>query len=99
MTSAAFVATSGGDFVAVGIPSAQVGSVTTGKVELHAFDRTTGEITATAAETLTDAQPDSNEAFGRALAAMSFGGNDILVVAASNEVFSYFRTQVYGDTR
>jgi len=63
------------------------------------FHRDTGVIDAAAAETLNDAQPDGNEVFGRALATMAFNGKTILVVAASNEVFGYYRTQLYGDTR
>lgn len=86
-------------FVAIGLPRAMVGSVTTGQVELHALDTTTGALDATAAETLNDAQPDANQVFGRALTTMTFNDKSILVVAASNEVFAYYRTQLYADTR
>jgi hypothetical protein len=48
---------------------------------------------------LNDAQPEENQRFGRALAVGVFGGSqDVLCVGAVDEVFTYFRTPVAGDT-
>jgi hypothetical protein len=52
-----------------------------------------------------DAQPDTNESFGRAVAAMPFNGKQIVAVAANNKIFMYFRlnltdgTALYNETR
>lgn len=54
-----------------------------------------------------DAQPDDNETFGRAVAAMPYNGKQIVAVAAANEIFMYFRLDttdgtampIYGETR
>jgi hypothetical protein len=56
---------------------------------------------------LNDAQPDNNESFGRAVAAVPFNGKPIVAVAANNEIFMYFRLDttdgtampIYGETR
>ena len=87
-----------GLFVALGYPNRIVDGKTCGQVELHAFDPTTGMM-ASAFTALNDAQPENSQLFGRALASMSFNGKEILVVAASNEVFSYYRTTLYPDAR
>jgi FG-GAP repeat len=48
--------------------------------------------------TLFDADPEEGQRFGRSLAIARFGGNDdILVVGASEEVFTYFRHPIEGD--
>ena len=49
--------------------------------------------------TLSDAQPESKQAFGRAVAVVPFDTKPLIVVAADNEVFTYFRTQLYAETR
>jgi hypothetical protein len=84
-----------GPFVAMGF----LGNGTGGIVELHALDTTTGAIDATVAEELADAQADSGEQFGRGLAIMEFNGTNILTVAAKSEVFAYFQTLLYPETR
>jgi hypothetical protein len=87
-------------YVVLGIPTKQVGSTQAGQVELHPFDTTTGAIDATAMETLNDAQPEGGQLFGRDVTTMQFNGKTILVVAASNEVYAYYRTSIYPtDTR
>jgi hypothetical protein len=87
-------------YVVLGIPSQQVGSTQAGQVEIHAFDPMTGTLDATAMETLHDAQPENGQLFGRDVTTMQFNGKTILVVAASNEVFAYYRTSIYPtDTR
>lgn len=90
----------GKDYVVLGIPSKQVGSVTAGEVEIHDFDTTTGALDPMASEVLNDAQPENGQLFGRDVTTMQFNGHTILVVAASNEVFAYYRTSLYPtDTR
>ena len=37
--------------------------------------------------------------FGRALTAMTYNNQSILVVAANNVVYAYYKTLLYGDTR
>ena len=89
----------GKPYVAIGFPTRAVGSTITGQVELHGLDATTGKLSATDIETLYDDQPDSNEEFGRAVGIMQFNGSQILAVAAKNEVFTYFETLSYPETR
>jgi len=87
-------------YVVLGIPSAQVGSTTSGEVAIHDFDPTNGTLGDMASEVLNDAQPENNQLFGRDVTTMKFNGHTILVVAASNEVFAYYRTSLYNtDTR
>lgn len=83
-----------GTFVALGFPSNE----TNGTVELHALDTTTGALNATVAEKLADSQNAVTQ-YGRSLAIMKFNATSVLVVAAKNEVYAYFRTLLYGDTR
>jgi len=87
----------GAQYLAVGIPDATVGSDKTvgGKVDVHGFNATSGALDATAAMTLSDASPESGQAFGRALATMDFNGSQILVVGGDDEVFAYYRTALY----
>jgi len=88
-------------YLALGFPSNEAqpsdggASVTAGTVEVREVDPTTGLLGATIALQLSDAQPESNEKFGRAVAITNFGGMPILVVAASNEIFSYYKTSIY----
>lgn len=90
----------GQTYVVLGIPTRQVGSTQAGQVELHAFDVSNGTLDTDSMETLNDAQPEGGQLFGRDVAAMQFNGKTILVVAASNEVYAYYRTSVYPtDTR
>jgi len=87
-------------YVVLGIPSKQVNSTQAGQVEIHPFDPTTGALDAMSMETLNDAQPENGQLFGRDVTTMQYNGKTILVVAASNEVFAYYRTSVYPtDTR
>ncbi len=99
IVSATQLSTGGSEYIALGFPTRAVGGTTTGQVDLLQLHTDTGALDAAPVEQLNDDQPDSNEVFGRALATMTFNGKDILVVAASNEVFSYYRTQLYSDTR
>lgn len=87
-----------GRFIAAGYPTATFDGVRAGHVLLYPFDTTTG-ISATPAATLNDAQPENDQAFGRALVAFPFNGKNVLAVSADNEVFVYFRTTLYDETR
>lgn len=98
LRTATVLDTAGGRFIAAGYPTAVIDGTKCGKVLLFPFDATAG-ITETPTATLHDAQPESDQAFGRALAAMPFNGKDILAVAADNELFVYFRTTLYDETR
>lgn len=90
----------GNTYVALGFPNRSIDGVVSGEVEVHAVDATsTSPIDSTIALLLNDAQPDSNEKFGRSVAITNFNDEPILVVGASNEVFSYYRTVLYDDTR
>lgn len=90
------VAALGGDtYLVVGVPDRAIGGIAAGAVDVHAFDPTTGELTAAPATTLHDVQPDSGQLFGRTVTTMSFNGNAIIVVGADSEVFAYYRTALY----
>jgi hypothetical protein len=84
-------------YLAVGAPDRAVGDDQTvaGAVDLYALDETTGELGPTVAASLSDAHPESGQAFGRALTTMTFNGNEILVVAGDSEVFAYYKTALY----
>ena len=85
-------------WVVLGFPTESVNGTTTGQVALYPLDTTTG-IGAQPDEQLSDAQPDSNELFGRSVGTFKFNGHQILAVGADNEVFAYYQTSLYGDTR
>jgi len=84
-------------FLVLGYPFDSVNGTSGGQVALYAL--TTAGIDANVAEQLSDAQPDTNELFGRAVTAFGFNGHQILAVSADNEVFAYYQTLQYGDTR
>lgn len=79
----------------VGDPNATVdGTANAGMV--HLFTQSGGSFTAES-NALHDAQPEGDQRFGRSIAVAKFGGaQDILVVAASGEVFTYFRNSISG---
>ncbi len=98
--SSAIATFDGMTYLVLGFPQNQVGNATAGEVQIFDFDPATGTLGTTPAETLSDAQPDNGELFGRDVTTMQFNGKTVLVVAASNEVFSYYRTSLYPtDTR
>ncbi len=97
--SAALMELAGKRYVVAGYPDAIVdGTSAAGQVQAFEIDTASG-IAGTAALTLHDAQPDSNQKFGRAVTVMPFDGKPLIVVAADNEVFTYFRTNLYAETR
>jgi hypothetical protein len=100
LLSSAFATFDSKDYVVLGIPGKEVGTTTAGQVEIYSFDPATGALGDTPDETLNDAQPENEQLFGRDVTTMQYNGQQILVVAASNEVFAYYRTSVYPtDTR
>ena len=84
--------------VVVGYPGARIDGVASGQVQAFTVSTSTG-ISTNPVVTLYDAQPDEDQSFGRGVAAMRFNGRNIIVVAANNEVFAYYRTAVYDDAR
>ena len=90
---------SGKLYVALGFPDRSVGSTQSGLVELHAIDPNSGTLNADADATFNDDQPDNGQEFGRSVTTMEFNGATILVVAAKSEIFAYYQTILYSDTR
>jgi len=98
MTNATLLDLGDQRLVVVGFPTARIDGVSCGQVQ--AFTLTTTEGVGTAPVlTLYDSEPEEDQSFGRGVAAMRFNGSNIIVVAANNEVFAYFRTSAYADTR
>ena len=90
----------GSTYLVLGYPTKTVKNVAAGEVDILDLDPMTGTLSDSPAETLFDAQPENGEVFGRDVTTMQFNGHTVLVVAASNEVFSYYRTSLYPtDTR
>ncbi len=85
-------------YVVAGYPGATVEAVKAGKVVVFPLDLTTG-VDATPAMTLYDAQPEGDQYFGRTVAVTPYNGSNVIAVGADNEVFLYFRTLLYDDTR
>ncbi len=84
-------------YVALGFPHASVDNVQAGQVRLYDVDATTGA--GAVALVLNDSRPEDSESFGRAVAALPYNGTQVLTVAADNEVFLYYRTELYDETR
>lgn len=87
--------------VVAGYPAATIDGVTSGKVMVY-------EIDASGIKpdpfVLHDAEPEDDQFFGRAVAAIPYNGTRVIAVGASNEVFLYFRTEgpeggLYPETR
>jgi hypothetical protein len=96
---AALMETGGKRYVVAGFPDAVVDDTTgAGQVQVFEVDTTSG-VSGTSVMTLHDAQPEDSQAFGRSVTVTPFDGKPIIVVAADNEVFTYFRTQLYDETR
>lgn len=86
-------------YVVAGYPQNVVDGTAAGQVLVYKVDTATG-IAAAPDAALSDAQPESNQAFGRGVAIVPFNGKPIIAVAADNEVFTYFRLDpLYADTR
>ncbi|MGE0546656.1 MAG: hypothetical protein AB7O24_16530 [Kofleriaceae bacterium] len=90
-------ATDVGRYVVAGIPDGVADGVSeAGRVELF-------KVTDIGLEgpkfTLHDAQPESNQSYGRSVTVMRFNGRPIIVVADAEEAFIYHQTQLYQETR
>jgi hypothetical protein len=93
-------------YVIAGYPANQVDNtgIAGGQVFLYKVSAMAG-IDSEKAATLNDAQPENNQSFGRAVAAMPFNGKQVIAVAANNEIFVYYRanltdgTALYDETR
>lgn len=105
LRTAAILDTGTQKYVIAGYPGEIVGGVTAGVVRL--FKVSVDGIESQPIAVLNDAQPEDNESFGRAVAAVPFNGKQVVAVAANNEIFMYFRldttdgtmTPIYGETR
>ncbi len=82
----------GRDELVVGDPNMTVLSTpNAGQAHIYTFNR----MEPTLAATLSDVSPTSDQRFGRNLGVAEFGGaQDILVVGAKDEIFTYFRNPV-----
>jgi hypothetical protein len=94
--TAAILTSNGTQYVVAGLPTSTVNTKVAGVVEI--FTITPAGIDARSAVSLTDAQPESNQSFGRAVAVMPFHGKQVIAVAADNEIFVYFRAQLADGT-
>jgi hypothetical protein len=81
--------------VVVGAPRVNVGGASNaGAVTVHAYDGATGELDATPRAVFHDANPDTEQAYGSAVAVVPWGSDpmqNLLVVSAKDEVFTYFQ--------
>jgi len=99
LKTAALFELGGARFVLAGYPSNVVDGTIAGEVLVFPLDTATG-IGGSPAATLHDAQPESNQAFGRGVTALPYNGTQVIAVAADNEVFTYFRIDpLYADAR
>ncbi|MBA3462259.1 MAG: hypothetical protein H0T46_20020 [Deltaproteobacteria bacterium] len=85
-------------FVVAGYPTTVVDGVKSGRVLVFPLDLTTG-IGDMPAMTLHDASADDEQQFGRAIAVIPFNGRQVIAVGADNEIFTYFKTSQYEETR
>ncbi len=85
-------------YVVAGYPTALVDGVRAGQVSVFPLDLTTG-IAAAPEMILHDAQPEEEQQFGRAVAVTPMNGTPVIAVAADNEIFMYFKTSLYEETR
>ena len=98
ITTAALLVLGTKRYVIAGYPDAIIdGNAGAGKVEVFEIDLASG--IGSSVMTLHDAQPEGGQSFGRAVTAMPFDGEPLIVVGADNEVFTYFRTLLYDETR
>lgn len=96
--TAALFTLDGKQHVVAGFPDAIVDG-TSGAGQVQVFEVSTTSGVGSSVLTLSDAQPESKQAFGRGVAVVPYENKPLIVVAADNEVFTYFRTQLYADTR
>jgi hypothetical protein len=88
------VATNPGLEIVVGCPgSNEAGPVRSGIVRILKPDGTL------AADSLYDADPETEQHFGKSVAVVPFGQRQVIVAGAEGEVFTYFRTTFYDEVR
>jgi hypothetical protein len=103
LRTAAMLNAGGTPYVIAGYPANVVDGKAAGQVLLFKVSAT--GLDSAPAATFNDAQPETNQSFGRAVAAMPFNGKQVIAVAADNEIFVYFRanltsgTTLYDETR
>jgi hypothetical protein len=98
LRTATILAVGADAYLVAGYPTATIDGVKSGRVQVYPFDATDG-LAGESVLTLHDASPESDQQFGRALAVTEFNGTPVIAVGADNEVFFYFRTALYGETR
>lgn len=96
LRTAAILTSNGATYAVAGLPTATVDTTAAGVVEI--FKITPAGIDPLSAVALSDAQPERNQSFGRAVAVMPFHGKQVIAVAADNEIFVYFRAQLADGT-
>jgi hypothetical protein len=97
--SATLATTGSQTALVLGYPNRTVGSATNvGEVDIHSVDAS-GNVSATPVETIFVPQADSNLTFGRSVTTMKHNGTTVLVIAASNAVYAYYKTSLYPDSR
>jgi hypothetical protein len=103
LRSAALLVVNTATYVVAGYPTEVVDGRPAGVVRV--FRIGAGGLEPAPVATLADAQPEDNQSFGRAVAAMPYNGKQVIAVAADNEIFVYFRanledgTALYDETR
>lgn len=104
MRAAAILETPGRTYAVAGYPRATVDGKTGGQVLVFSITAQ-GIDPAVPVATLRDAQPENDELFGRSVAVVPYSGEQVIAVAADNEIFVYFRanlndgTALYDETR
>ncbi len=101
LRTAALMTLEGKQYVVAGYPSTVVDGATAGQVLVFEVSPTGAApgIGAAPRLTLHDADPEDNQSFGRGVTVVPFDGKPVIAVAADNEIFVYFRTNLYADTR
>jgi hypothetical protein len=96
LRTAAILDVNGAKYAVAGLPTESVSGKIAGGVQI--FKITAAGVDDLSATPLSDAQPETNQSFGRAVAVMPFNGKQVIAVAADNEIFVYFRVQLADGT-
>ncbi len=79
----------------IGAPNAEIdGNDNAGAVYLYTYDGASFKLAAT----LHNARPEADQHFGQAVSVASFGGQDIIIVGADGEIFTYFLNPLNNET-
>ena len=87
------VDSTGNGYAIAGVPTAQVNGAAVGEAQVFTVSVTSG-LSAAPVAAYHDAQPSTGQAFGRGVAVMAYNDTKVIAVAAKNEVFTYFRTDL-----